>query len=469
MSKHVSKHCSILNYIRQHDEQLYKLIEELCLGRIFVPRKGSNGITFLRPNKKLVDELYDLDEKGDTERVAECIRAMVLLDYIPNIRSFDSQDEPIITSSKKILPVKSVSNGKVTLKNGAIVELDENFKHRDDRNNIAVYHISGPLLDPSSLESTQLNVKPRVRVMKGGAEYGDDKSKLFNTVLDAYFADGIQDNRDPALETLVSLMSFLAETNETNVLDVVKSQLSSDTLTTLAIVLQPHKKSGVKYISDELYAKWKNQYGSAECKDIIDFSYMSNPVKYYMDMMDKNKYSGEISALKELADEKLSESDKPSIISNLTKYYSSISNMNGLPNLRKGLSKNEMIAESELRVLGFILNQNDGSIDEARTLFNVNCKLDNPYLCTTDIVGKMSLGVFYSTAYLIIRSDALFYLPGYGDQWKPIDSNIGNPNAMFSLERSISYSLEKKLSFDSNYYKTKQEMFEKLLKKIMNI
>jgi hypothetical protein len=436
MSKHVTQHCSILNYIRHANKDLYTLIEELCLGRILVPKKGKNGLTFLMPEKEMVDKLFALEAKGNGEEVVDQIRAMVLQGCYEDIKDFHPDRGQMVTSSNKVLPVSSVEKGVIHLKHGQKITLDTDFKRRSDRTNIIVYNLTGKLLNIDDMELADTSVKPRVPTARGGAEYGTSKALLFEQVLAE--CAGTVGKRDPALEVLVSLMLYLKTVDQAT-LECVQSLLSNDTLTTLAIVLQPYKTAGTMYISSDTYEAWREKYSN---KSTPLFSYVATPVALYKKAMATaaSKYTTVIRALHEIANENLDAANKTNISTMLANFYKTVSSQRTLPANRLAIasSPKEAIAEAELRVLGYMLQDDHTfNLDEANRLYKTNCSLDAPFLCTSnDAIKNMSTGVFYSTAYLIIRCEALFYLPGYSAGWQAIGANIA-ATGMLSLNESI--------------------------------
>ena len=80
--------------------------------------------------------------------------------------------------------------------------------------------------------------------------------------------------------------------------------------------------------------------------------------------------------------------------------------------LRKQLNKKERFAEAELRVLSAIAFDNEPDRAVLEDLYK-NCKLNEPYMCAdAELVRNSNIGFYFSTVYLIARSDALLYVPG---------------------------------------------------------
>ena len=153
----VSKYCSILNYLKHNHEDLYELIQDLCIGRIFNPRKGSDGVTFLCPDKALMAELKKHASGSDPEKAVEMIQSIVIPDHLPSLSDFEG-DLPTMVRGKKITVEKS-SSSSVELSGGASVSHDKNWDHRKDRTNLAVHTLSGSF--PSLTESVGGTKKAR--------------------------------------------------------------------------------------------------------------------------------------------------------------------------------------------------------------------------------------------------------------------------------------------------------------------
>jgi hypothetical protein len=397
------------------------------------------------PSDEMIQELYKLDGDGHTEMVAEHIRALVLRHHIPNISGFKvNRGEVISTISRKALPVEKVDSNVAHLNGGQKITLDEKFKARTDRaGKIAVFHIDGNLINLKELKEAEGNEKKSVR---GGAEYQSDRTQLFLTVLETYCKT--QNTRDPALEVLVSLMKYLTKSEQGDILETVKSLLSNDTLTTLAIVLQPYKSSN-HYIPDQIFTAWAAEYSTDKT---VLYSYIRNPVKFYIDAMNdaSSKYSHAISNLKKMqASVDRNSIAKDNINAAFKEIYNAVASLD-LPSARKSVASNfpEAVAEAELRVMGYLLHDQALGVDYNEALITFkNCSLNKPFICgESAAIKNMTTGVFYSSAFLIIRCEALFYLPGYGNGWADINSNIQLTNML-----SIDVSLPLRVDLDAFY------------------
>lgn len=423
MSKSVvSQYCSILNYLKHHHGELYELIQDLCIGRIFNPRKGQDGVTFLCPDEKLVGELKKQAGGSDPETAVATIQSLVITQILPSLSSF-SGDLPVSARDKKI-SVESADNSKVELTGGATVKDEAGWKARRDRHeSLMVYKLSG-----SFPKVSEGKVEAKSKAKKGGADINNKtRQQLFLSVLSQTCRDT---KRNPAAELLVDMLDFFGNSadenkNHANCCDVIKSQLSGDTLASLAIVLQPYKNGNNKYVSDEaLNAYCTNRHNP----NFNLFCWEPKPIERYNKYMNEyaekcHKAKETIQSIQEGVAEKMS---KATAVAELNIAYGKLDkNLRGVE-----LSVQEMYAEAELRVRMALLrlesnNQDCLSLDECLYLFS-ECKLDQPVLFgDAKDMAKANVGFYYSSVYLLARSDGFFYLPGIGNNWDQLLENDG--------------------------------------------
>ncbi len=440
MSKGVSKQCSILNYLRRVDEDLHELLQDLCIGKMLVPRRGSPGITFLRPDKALLKEIQHMAAGDDPENAIAALQSLVLLDNLPTIKDFQDKKSDIPTYLRKKLQVGSVDGKKVVLSNGAEIVPDNDFKARNDRDNISVYIISKALIPLDGAPADFSNAKKNEK--KGGASLCNNRKELFERVLQLFCGS----NRDPAMELLVAMHGWAKAQPDANhnakVLQAaIENKASYDTLATLAIILQPYNVSGSPYMPDEVYAEFKSAMYAADSsfEAYVCFSRNKSADDYYRALSTGgSEVQNSVLAAVQSASEKLAEKmGKLNAVRLLVEFYetdgASLQSQLGLP----AVSKLQLYAESELRVLSAtVLDNSNGryDFDELSILYR-NCKLDRPYICDDkDLVQSANLGFYYSTVYLIARSDVLFYVPSVNGTDL---SRISNDNVFLGLNKSM--------------------------------
>lgn len=442
MGKRVEKHCSILNYLQQVDTALYDVIKNLCITRMLLPNmRKFSGVTFLRPDKKLLAEIQEMAFGDDPEEAVFALQSLALLDHLPTPGDFGEKKDSIATFLRKKLPVKSVSGDKVILANGAEIVLDPNFHTRRTRNNMSVYIISNKLV-PTDTEPADLSqIKDNNRKIKGGAEFNNQRSVLFNAVLKTHCCGDETAKFNPAMEVLVSLCEYL-KTNETPdnnlVYKVVTSQMSWDTLASLAIVLQPFRSTDtLTYISPALYTAW-----AAKSRDLNKL--LTNV--YYLSADTVDRYSKHMAAagdspmndLEKLRGKALEVSAKPRVLSLISGIYKEMAKSSGLPDARKRTLENVSLAlaESELRVFSALLHENSRkSVDvtEATSLYVNKCNLTKPYIVSLKgHVNMSNIGFYFSSVYLMLRACGLIYWPGQGSS-NGLDQ-IANESALIRLD-----------------------------------
>ncbi len=439
MSKGVSKHCSILNYIRHNDEALFELVQDLCIGKIFMPRKGSPGITFLHPSKELLKDIQTMAAGDEPEKAIEVIQSLVLLDNLPSVSDFEAKKSDIPTYLRKKLPVDSAEGKKVILTNGAEITPDANFQARADRGNISVYNISKFLVptDGPAADFSNAKVKP---AKKGGADLnGRSRSAVFDSVLKSHVEGG----GDPAMELMVALHNWASKGDQKdtpeakNIVELIESQASYDTLASLACVIQPYKSKD-HYISDPLLAQAftaimggdagsemkRPQFGAEPNR----FTHDKEALEKYTKFVNSTAYESVVKCMSECQPMISARMGKTNAVQLLREFFGKLPKDN-LPKLRQSASNTLLYAEAELRVMSAVVQENCGGqldINELKSIFQ-KCNLDQVYICADkDLLSSGNIGFYYSTVYLMARSDALLYVPGYKGSDVSILTEEGN-------------------------------------------
>jgi hypothetical protein len=186
MPTKLKRFCRITKFLEQHDKELYQTIDDLCLFNLF--RSRGNGITFLHPSdkafrKKIIDSAYS----DSPEKAIDMIRSLVLMDYLPSPKDFESKKDDIPNALRKRLEVASADAKTVTLKSGHKLTVESKFAPIRSNDPSAVYILSGP--GPLPLTGPSANMKyaqkkaPDGEFSGGG---GHDKTKLVRFVESNY-------------------------------------------------------------------------------------------------------------------------------------------------------------------------------------------------------------------------------------------------------------------------------------------
>lgn len=441
MSKRVKKHCSILNYIRQKDSDLHELLQDLCIGRMLVPRKNTSGLTFLRPDKALLAKITDMAVGDDPEQAVEALQSLVLLDHLPTPGDFADKKDDIPTFLRKKLPVASVSDGKIKLTNGAVIVLDKKFEHRASRNNMSVYVISGELVPTDTEAASFDNATPsNNRKVKGGADYMGGKQALFDRVLKNHCDEKI--NTNPAMEVLVSLCDFLKRNGHDELLKLVHSQLSWDTLASLAIVLQPYRNTVTPYIPVTVYTAWAAESNNKDPLLTAVYYYKPNPIADYAAHMAECGLS--LDGMKSNQNREITVASKPSVMAGIKRIFEHYKTDESLPVARIATlaDRNLALAEAELRVFSALLHDNSLAcldVNEAMSLYKSKCTLNMPYIVSQrNQIASSNIGFWYSSAFLILRGCPI-YLPGI--EGAGLDQ-IADDSALIQLDKDLKSYVE---------------------------
>ena len=287
----------------------------------------------------------------------------------------------------------------------------------------------------------------RMKPKKGGAELGGGRAALFERVL----SDHCSGSNNPAMELLVALHGWAVNKGNLELARTIASKCSHDSLASLAIVLQPYKASAT-YVLDGELAEFAAALGmtsvSREDSSAVQFSALpgiytlrADPSSYYTKLADGCSEPGFVPAD---AEDKLQSASKAlsgrmgklNAVKILNDFYT---NQAGglLPADVRKAGPAVLFAEAELRVMSAMVLENSPQQNDMVELMAVyrSCKLDAPYMCgDKELVAGSNLGFYYSTVYLIARSDALNYVPGVSGA---NTSQVADDSAFISLSGSI--------------------------------
>lgn len=137
-------YCKITSYIEHNAPTLYGNIQDMCLFGMFNAR-GSNGVTFLLPDKKtrgVIDKLAGKD-KTSALKAVDMIKACVLPIYLESTQDFETHKDSISNKLGHKLQVDTADASKVTLKNGTVIKKDPLFLRLYDNKKVNVFLLDG--------------------------------------------------------------------------------------------------------------------------------------------------------------------------------------------------------------------------------------------------------------------------------------------------------------------------------------
>jgi hypothetical protein len=206
---------------------------------------------------------------------------------------------------------------------------------------------------------------------------------------------------DCAMEFIVSMHYYVSKmsentTNNTtnttllnpeeakNIKELIESQVSYDTITSLAIILQPYKDIKT-YINNEQFGKIIQGINGNVGDKLTNFNkspvytYIKNPCKYYENLVETCKFSEVSNKIKKICSELSSKLTKINPSNTINLMLGEIKNIvkpntSVLGKLRCDSPMSLLFAESELRIVSAIVQENQvmepEEVSEIISMFN---------------------------------------------------------------------------------------------------
>jgi hypothetical protein len=180
-----------MNYLKESKkyEDLYSLLDGLCLGGFLSPSKNKNGVTFLLPtDAKVIKKIEDLaysDDAVKVEEASDLLRAHIINDVILTGAEWEQKKANIPNALRMKVKVSKGSGKTVSFANGATAKLDEDFKAvgkgADKEQKLAVWLLSGEMEKGSEpAEMVRMDKKGKAEKKMGGDM--DQKTHLANVM-----------------------------------------------------------------------------------------------------------------------------------------------------------------------------------------------------------------------------------------------------------------------------------------------
>jgi hypothetical protein len=439
------QYSSLLTYINDTDPDFAEVIENLGIHRLFVPRRNSTGITFLHPSKKTAKELYLHIEKDENTAI-EYIKSLIITEYVKNLKDF--ANKPLTTLAGYKIQAQ-YNDAYATLNNGSRITKNPRLSFATDIN---VYEIDGLVpIDGEKMQRQEIKSASKIK------NCDVDRSIFFESVLDAHYAEmNRKTQRNPALEVLLAIIKYL-ELNEsdTNTIELVKSFVMYDTLTALALIIQPYFV-GVKYIDDHTFADFATEYSNS----YASYSIVKNPFEEFVKIVNecRAKYTKLITFINAERDIIREDCTKKTINVLLNTFYEKIAKHPDTPVKRRNTLLH--LRESELIVMGTLIWEYEPTCRDLKALYRSKCTLNSVYQITPDNIKNANLAFYFSSVLMVLRSVALFHVPGFDEtRYVPLNSDlITNDEYCVSLSNKQSVPRG-----DPNYYKAQYDRIKKQL------
>lgn len=228
MARALKKFCKIPRYIEQIDGEFAKMISDLCLERLFIPR-GSNGITFLYPKdddyrKEIITAAYS----NHPEKAIQMVESLIILDYLPRPGDFIRKKDDIPNALRQRIEIASADASSVKLTCGATLHSDTDFAPISTRENMAVYHITNarvPLNGPKATMKYSAQKKNRNAAAAAGGQgpASADAARSLYEEIKAHTLEELKHLKptSKALNVITSYLKFLLSKHPAHLSELV--------------------------------------------------------------------------------------------------------------------------------------------------------------------------------------------------------------------------------------------------------
>lgn len=390
---------TILRLIEKTNRPFYELIDNLCIGRLFVPRVGVE-VTFLIPDDKLTAILSKMESNVKTaEECVKIIQACVLMGYYTDPEDFRNGAISVVGGKVAPIPAKNL-------------KIMKDFLPKEYRNSITVWQISDALPSPPvSLSQNETEEK----IIKRKQKY-DGSDDIYKTLYDTVVK--MKDKYDQAY---VNLFVAMYEAADDDAKVIIQSHLSYDTFASLYVLLKPNLRDVRDHPYKCLFEIFEKMQQTAKtiCSRASQKDEYVKLMASYESKIKRNNAS-------------IHDSIAPAIAYNVFAGYYGDIKKNNLQHPRIEHNTPEMMcAEDEFRIISFWSIYNDDKYLSDRQLALYT--LDKPQMCTKVMTDKP---VYFSIAHALSRSDVLFYEPNNLKQSSKDFKFFQNANFLLSIQKT---------------------------------
>lgn len=266
----LKKFCHILTYLKKIDPELHEAIENSCNAGLF-SSKGFEGLVFIRPIGEARDKLVEMVYSDEIEEASNVLSSHVVLlggKYASLDTLLAGGEMP--NRNRKFLKIDSVKGKTITLKGGAVLEKDSEFRHFDNskyprmNRNLHCFVLKSGSLDKAEDGMARLTDFMRKRgsgsSTKRGGGFGSSNSSRSN--LNEYIKNNYAkmlrgENRkgtkkDLFLKVVVAILNCLEKSHNDKYKKCVR-HLDWSPLISYYILVQPHcTKTDNQCLSNDL-------------------------------------------------------------------------------------------------------------------------------------------------------------------------------------------------------------------------
>jgi hypothetical protein len=229
------KEHSIPKYLEKYDKELYQAIDDLCLLNLFNVRR--NGVTFLHPRDKAFrKKIIDYSYSDNPEKAVDMIKSLVLMDYLPEPRNFESRKDDIPNALRKRVEISGTEDKCVMLKSGHKLEIEDKFAPFRLNTPCAVYNLTGIGDFPTSGQSTTMKYIEKKSNSKYCNNTNPDKLHLIGYIENRYY----KKNKNIYRAVLAFLFKSALNTNDIDVLCNIYKGMCASARSTFYVLVSPY-------------------------------------------------------------------------------------------------------------------------------------------------------------------------------------------------------------------------------------
>jgi hypothetical protein len=405
----------IPSFIRDNNNELYMMMSQLNLLTPLVAKTKNTGRTFLMPNAALMQKIRDSAYADDgREEALDIIKSLILMSCVSSLDDFRS-DEGIVSYRKTKLPAveKLDRTGYISLKNGAKITYNKQFKYTKD-SNIMIYDlIEGDV--HANMEKTKVNFR-EIKSAPKEKKISDLKIKLFQKYMTS--SESAAKCITGIINYLIDLYTANGDEMLVNKIKTVMELCSTDAVISLYIILQPYRSpEKMCYLTDDEL----NGFDAKKINSVRSYIYDAITSGTPNELPDKFKpyYDKNNERINELAAvEKEMDRAQPPTICQLI-YDFICENLNLVNPLRRAIYSRDSnadeslaIAEAELRLTSYLQHSNGDHAAFVKNQLIRNYTLDTPYLCNKFCASRAHKTNLSSLPYTILRSNIILYISG---------------------------------------------------------
>ena len=353
--RRVEKHCKIINWLKIVDNEFAEHLGNLCMVDILsVNPKYTSSITFLMPNKKLLEKIYESDVEKASQIISSCVIpfGVATSQAFENFSKADNLGNKAYYHFPEILESDKTS---ITFKNGLKISSDPKSS---DNSNITKYGFIGrekkekkigisyvwyivkgepPHADNSKDAKSGYKLPQGNRVKKGGEETTFSKrealtSKLYDIFRAALNNTSVGYSDIFTRACIVIFNNLLKDTCQATFVKV-RPIIDINPIVTYFLIVEPYKQHNYLLQDDQLFRNLDNEAFLQQIQTMSETDVMEK----YLDIINKdlrcvdnesaiyNQTNKIVSNVIKIRDELLNQNFQ---ISSILSYYNSLETTN---------------------------------------------------------------------------------------------------------------------------------------------